>query len=201
MESKISFKIKHKKIEILSNSRVIDTLTINEFNNLCSELEIFKANNPALFENTLDVISTDFLNYEKFGDNMSIGDDFLKGLLAINIRALYFYKKGYTYLFYDFIYKSENTSDNQGNTYGIRDYNIITGDAISVGVENHDKQLIKTGYITNAYIKGHLDIELRKILKNLPNLKIMINGKNIDNVEFWNDGALIEYDSLLLSNT
>ena len=93
MESKISFKIKHKKIEILSNSRVIDTLTINEFNNLCSELEIFKANNPALFENTLDVISTDFLNYEKFGDNMSLGDDFLKGLLAINIRALYFYKK------------------------------------------------------------------------------------------------------------
>ena len=70
-----------------------------------------------------------------------------------------------------------------------------------MGVENHDKQLIKTGYITNAYIKGHLDIELRKILKNLPNLKIMINGKNIDNVEFWNDGALIEYDSLLLSNT
>lgn len=200
MESKISFKIKHKKIEILSDSRVIDTLTINEFNNLCSELEIFKANNPALFENNLDIISTDFLNYEKFGDNMSIGDDFLKGLLALNIRVLYFYKKDYTYLFYDFIYSTDTITHNQNNNYGIGNYNITTGDAISVGIENHDKKLIKTGYITNAYIKGHLDVELRKILKKSPDIKIMINGVDINPMEFWNDSTIVEYDGLLLSN-
>lgn len=200
MDKNISFKNKHKKIEILKGSEIIDTLTVNEFKNLHSKFEIFIANNPVLFEDNLDIISSDSLNYEKFGDGMTIGDDFSDGLLALNIRALYFYKKDYTYLFYDFIYNTEDNLHSQKGDYGVGNYNLVTTDVISMNIEKHDKSLIKTGYITNAYIKGHLGVELRKILKNLNNVRIMINGMDIDRTTFWNDSTLVEYDSLLLSN-
>lgn len=197
MKNKITFRTKYKRIEMVKNNTVIDTLTIREFNNLCTEIEIFKANNFVLFEDNIDVISIDLLNSEKFGESISIGDDFTDGLIAINIRALYFYKKDYTYLFYDFIYNTNNIHDND---YGIGSYDIVAGDAISIGVNNHDKQTIKTGYISNAYIKGYFDDEVKRIISNSPNIEIMVNGDKINQEDFWSNSSIVEYDSLFLAD-
>lgn len=197
MKNKLSFKVNHNKVDIYYNDNLVDSVSANEFNNICSKIDAFKSNNPVLFNDESRPITIDDVNDERYGDNLSMGADFAKGLLGVNIRPLYFYKKGCTYLFYDFIYKYDEDLALNEREYGISDYDITTESVASIYLETHDSSAIKTGYITNAYLKGLINSELKEILKSLEGIKVTINSLEIDITEFWNDSVIVDYDTLL----
>ena len=195
MSNFIDFKKIHNRIGIYIDSILIKEISIEEFNKLYKNLEEFKNNNPVLFENKYEYITVDIVNDAKYGNNAGIGMDFTDNLKSINIRPIYFYKKDKTYLFYDFIYKKQ-LEDCKPNEYGINDYNIDQKEAVSVSIEFHDQLNIKRGYISNAYLRGLFDEELKSVLKNISDLNIYLNGVLIDSFDFWNENISKEYDSL-----
>lgn len=195
MSSFIDFKKIHNRVGVYKNNTLIKEMSIEEFNELFKNIEEFKKNNPVLFENKYEYITVDIINNTKYGSNASIGMDFSDKLKYINIRPIYFYKKDKTYLFYDFVYKQQ-LKDCKSNEYGINDYNIDNKEAVSISVDSHDQLNIKRGYISNAYLRGLFDEELRCILKKINGLNIYLNGVLIDSSDFWNENISKEYDTL-----
>lgn len=200
MRNFIDFKKIHNRIGVYMNNILVREISTKEFDELYKNLEDFKSNNPVLFEKKYEYITVDTINNAKYGNNASIGIDFSDNLKSINIRPIYFYKKDKTYLFYDFIYKKQ-LYNSKPNEYGINNYSIDKKEAVSISIEYHDQLNIKRGYITNAYLRGLFDDEVKNILKNIENLNIYLNGILIDNFEFWNENINKEYDSLLSSAT
>lgn len=200
MRNFIDFKKIHNRIGVYMNNILVREISTKEFDELYKNLEDFKSNNPVLFEKKYEYITVDTINNAKYGNNASIGIDFSDNLKSINIRPIYFYKKDKTYLFYDFIYKKQ-LDNSKPNEYGINNYSIDKKEAVSISIEYHDQLNIKRGYITNAYLRGLFDDEVKNILKNIENLNIYLNGILIDNFEFWNENINKEYDSLLSSAT
>ena len=200
MRNFIDFKKIHNRIGVYMNNILVREISTKEFDELYKNLEDFKSNNPVLFKKKYEYITVDTINNAKYGNNASIGIDFSDNLKSINIRPIYFYKKDKTYLFYDFIYKKQ-LDNSKPNEYGINNYSIDKKEAVSISIEYHDQLNIKRGYITNAYLRGLFDDEVKNILKNIENLNIYLNGILIDNFEFWNENINKEYDSLLSSAT
>lgn len=194
MKNSLNFKVIHNRIGVYIGEKLIKELSIKDFNKMCDDIEMIKNNNPVLFEEKFNFLTIDKINEHKFRGNINIGDDFSKGLVALNIRPVYFYKKDISYLFFDFIYKMDYSFEDAD--YGIKGYNISSGDVVSICIENHDGNTIRSGYIPNSYLRGILDEELVCVLKKITSLKMMINGSEIEKSDFWDDKNIIEYDTV-----
>ena len=194
MEEKINFKVIHNRIGVYHGDNIITEMNIQEFNQMCADISLLKSNNPVLFEDKIEFLTIDKINKHKYGSSMKIGDDFIKGLQAINIRPVYFYKSDFSYLFFDFINEADGVTKDL--KYGIEGYSINDKGVISICIENHDESVIKSGYVPNSYLRGILDKELSDSLKKIKNMKIMINSEEIDSNVFWSEENIVEYDTL-----
>lgn len=199
MNKYIHFKKIHNRIGIYIKNNLLKEISAKEFLDLISTAEKFKDSNPVLFEEKYNYITIDMINDIKYGIKKSLNKDFSKNLKYVNIRPIYFYKKDETFLFYDFVYKSQSKNISKPNEYGITNYNINNKEAISISIKNIDELNIKRGYITNSYLRGLFEDELKDLLINIDNLNIYINGNKINKDDFWNNSVVIEYDTLFSS--
>ena len=195
MSNEFEFKVVYNRVSVYMNGNVIKEFSVNEFNKMCKDIELIRECNPVLFNEDAVFFTIDDINAHKYKkDGNQIGNDFTKDLIGINIRPIYFYKQDLSYLFFDFIYNIDSKLEDLD--YGIKGYNVNSDDVVSICIENHNKEIIKSGYVPNSYLCGILDNELRDTLLNIENIKIMINGDEINANDFWDITKVTEYDTL-----